>query len=91
MSRKYDQTFKHDAVKLALSSDKSQAQVARDLGVSEQALYNWISKFRSQVLSENDSLTPEQELKALRREVAQLREERDILKKAASYFAKHQS
>ncbi|MDH5731610.1 MAG: transposase [Gammaproteobacteria bacterium] len=91
MARKYDHTFKLDAVKLALSSDKSQAQVARDLGISEQALYNWVSKYRSEVFAENDSLTPEQALNALRREVAQLREERDILKKAASYFTKHQS
>ncbi len=90
-NRKYTKEFKHDAVKLALSSDKSQAQVARDLGLKDNQIYNWVSEYRGEVLSAAHSLSPEQELKALKKENAQLREEKAILKKAAAYFAKHQA
>lgn len=49
-NKKYTKEFKLDAVRLALSSDKSQAQVARDLGIRENALYNWVSQYRGEVL-----------------------------------------
>lgn len=89
MAKKYTKQFKLDSVRLALSSDQSQAQVARDLGVNEQSLYNWVSKYRGEVLENSDGLTPEQELAALKKENAQLKQEREILKKATAYFAKH--
>ena len=88
-NKKYTKEFKVDAVRLALSSDKTQAQVARDLGVNENALYNWISKYRGEVLSGEHGMSPEQELAALKKEVAQLKQEREILKKAAAYFARY--
>lgn len=88
-TKKYTKEFKVDAVRLALSSDKTQAQVARDLGIKENALYNWISKYRSEVLSGEHGMNPEQELAALKKEVAQLKQEREILKKAAAYFARY--
>ncbi len=90
-NRKYTTEFKLDAVRLALSSEKSQAQVARDLGINEASLYNWISQYRGDVLDNPHSLSPEQELAALKKENAQLKQEREILKKAAAYFAKHQA
>ena len=90
-NKKYSKEFKLEAVRLALSSDQSQAQVARDLGISEQSLYNWIGQYRGDVLGTQHALSPEQELSALRKEVNQLKQERDILKKAAAYFAKHQA
>ena len=88
--RKYTKEFKLDAVRLALSSGQSQAAVARDLGLNTNCLYNWVSKYRGEVLNEQHSLTPEQQLAALKKENAQLKQEREILKKAAAYFAKHQ-
>lgn len=88
-NRKYTKEYKLDAVKLALSSDKTQAQVARDLGLKDNQIYNWVSEYRGEVLCTEHSLSPEQELKALKKENAQLREEKEILKKAAAYFAKH--
>ena len=88
-NKKYTKEFKLDAVRLALSSDKSQAQVARDLGLRDNVLYNWVSQYRGEVLENTHHMTPEQELAALKKEVAQLKQEREILKKAAAYFAKY--
>ena len=90
-NRKYTTEFKLDAVRLALSSESSQAQVARDLGIKEPSLYNWISQYRGDVLENPNTLSPEQELTALKKEVVQLKQERELLKKAAAYFAKHQA
>ena len=85
------QQFKLDAVRLALSSENSQVQVARDLGINQASLYNWISQYRGDILDSSNTLSPEQELIALKKEVVQLKQEREILKKAAAYFAKHQA
>jgi len=90
-NRKYTTEFKRDAVRLALSSENSQVQVARDLGINQASLYNWISQYRGEVLDSSNTLSPEQELAALKKENAQLKQEREILKKAAAYFAKHQA
>ena len=89
-NRKYSKSFKLDTVSMALSSDKSQAQVARDLGLKETSVYAWIGQYRGEVLGTNHNMTPEQELAALKKEVVQLKQEREILKKAAAYFAQHQ-
>jgi transposase len=90
-NKKYSKQFKLDAVQLAISSDKSTASIAKELGINPNALYNWVSKYRSELLASDIELTPEQELKQLRKEVAELRQEKEILKKAAAYFAKHQA
>ncbi len=89
-NKKYSKSYKLDAVRMALSSAKSQAQVARELGLKENSLYNWVSQYRGEVLGTNHDMSPEQELAALKKEVVQLRQEREILKKAAAYFAQHQ-
>jgi len=70
--------------------DRSLTQVARDLGISASLLQNW----KQRMLEENEDLagsrteTMEQENRRLRRENASLREDREILKKAAAFFAK---
>jgi transposase len=92
MSSNYSSEFKQNAVKLAVESDQSIAQTARDLGVNDNTLYTWITKYRqpeSSVSKGSGENHPYDELKRLRREIAQLKEERDILKKAAAYFAKN--
>lgn len=92
MSSSYTSQFKQDAVKLAVESDQSVAQTARDLGVVANSLYTWIKKYHqpeSQPSKGSGEKHPYDELKRLRREIAQLKEERDILKKAAAYFAKN--
>jgi transposase len=86
---KYPAAFKERAVKLAVESDQPIAQTARDLGVNENTLHTWIGKYHRTERQEkqvNDEHVYE-ELKRLRKENARLKEERDILKKAAAYFA----
>src|SRR6266566_3935185 len=85
----YPAEFKERAVKLAVESEQPIAQTARDLGVNENTLHTWIGKYHRVERQEkqvNDEHLYE-ELKRLRQENARLKEERDILKKAAAYFA----
>lgn len=89
--QKWVTEFKLDAVRLALSSESSQVQVAHDLGINEASFYSWISQYRGDILDNLNTLSQEQELVALKKENAQLKQEREILKKAAAYFARHQA
>jgi transposase len=89
VTKKYPAAFKERAVKLAVESEQSIAQTARDLGVNENTLQTWIGKYHRAERQEkevNDEHVYE-ELKRLRKENARLKEERAILKKAAAYFA----
>jgi len=90
MRAKYDQFFKDEAVKLALSSPKSYAQTARELGITESNIYLWISHYKNKA-TESKVVKGEADLLAenrrLQQEVMRLKEERDILKKAAKFFA----
>jgi transposase len=89
VTKKYPAEFKERAVKLAVESDQSIAQTARDLSVNENTWHTWIGKYHRVERQEqqvNDAHLYE-ELKRLRKENARLKEERDILKKAAAYFA----
>lgn len=85
----YPAEFKERAVKLAVESEQPIAQTARDLGVNENTLHTWIGKYhrveRQEKEVHNEHLY--EELKRLRKENVRLKEERDILKKAAAYFA----
>ena len=85
----YSAAFKERAVKLAVESEQSLAQPARALGVNENTLHTWIGKYhraeRQEQQVQDEHLY--EELKRLRKENARLKEERDILKKAAAYFA----
>ena len=84
----YTIEFKQSSAKLAVESEQSVSKTAKDLGLSDSTLYNWIAKFypdRQTQPQDKDSL--QQELKQLRKENARLTQERDILKKAAAYFA----
>jgi transposase len=85
----YPAEFKERAVKLAVASDQPIAQTARDLGVNENTLHTWIGKYHRtvrQAKAVNDEHLYE-ELTRLRKANARLKEERDILKKAAASFA----
>jgi transposase len=88
-TKKYPAACKERAVKLAVESEQSMAQTARDLGVNENTLHTWIGKYhraeRQEKQVNNEHLY--EELKRLRKENVRLKEERDILKKAAAYFA----
>jgi transposase len=87
--RKYPAEFKERAVKLAVESDQPIAQTARDLGVHENTVHTWIGTYHHaerQAKEVNDAHLSE-ELKRLRKEHARLKEERDLVKKAAAYVA----
>lgn len=86
----YTEEFKRDAVRLVETSGKPKTQIARELGISDSALYRWLKEYgqRSEP-NANGQGGPsvkdlEAENKRLRREVEVLRQERDILKKAIS-------
>jgi len=85
----YSQTFKARAIKLAQHSDRSVSQVARELGIAEKTLLGWVRTASDGDQAESASLpaSEKDELKALRSEASRLREEVEILKKAATYFA----
>ncbi len=91
---KYDKSFKEEAFRLALTSTQSISQTARDLGIKENTLYNWISVTKnkaSESTDENGSkVNLVEELNRLRKENARLKEEREILKKFATFIAKEQ-
>jgi len=89
---KYPEEFRREAVELARSSDRSVAETARVLGISDGTLGNWINAAKAQERSEADpaalSDSERDELTRLRRETAQLRTDNEILRKAAAYFAR---
>jgi transposase len=84
----YDQAFRDKAVQLALSSSKPFSQTAEDLGVKATTLYQWLHRHQADVNKPEASKTDiYAELLQLKKENTRLREEREILKKAAVYFA----
>jgi transposase len=89
---RYPSEFKEEAVALVNSSGRSIADVARSLGVSDRTLWYWVSADRKARERAVDpaSLSADDvaELKRLRKENAQQREDMEILRKAAAYFAK---
>jgi transposase len=92
--RKYTEDFKREAVRLVETrGERTVADVAASLGVAENLLHSWRHRFgdtAAQVRQERGE-TPEEELKRLRRELARVKQERDILKKATAFFAKDNS
>ena len=86
----YPPEFKAEAVRLAKSGEKSITQTAKDLGIALESLRAWIKQADLDAGARHDGLTTEEraELARLRREVRVLEEEREILKKAAAFFAK---
>jgi transposase len=89
----YTAEFRASAVKLANESDHPIAKTAKDLGVNVNTLHTWIGKYSRPQSAEKPVRTDDHlydELKRLKKEVALLTDERDLLKKAAAYFAKEQ-
>jgi transposase len=85
----YPREFRSKAVRLVRSGERTPEQLARDLGCSAQAVRNWVRQADLNAGRRTDGLTTaeREELTRLRRENRVLREEREILRKAAAFFA----
>lgn len=90
--RRFDREYKVEAVRAALSGDRPQLEVAKDLGINKETLYRWVHEFRddaSQSFPGNGRVKDrDRELEQLRREVHRLETENAFLKKVSAYFAK---
>lgn len=90
--KNYPPEFRAKAVRLVEESDKPITQVARDLSIAYQTLYEWVSRARKAKAKAADGpdkpLSTEDEVRQLRRQLDEVTLERDFLKKAAAYFAK---
>jgi transposase len=90
--RKYTREFKVSAVKLVHEQGYSIPEAAKSLGVDDRSVRDWIVKFSGQPgLAPTGEGALAAELRRLRKENARLLQERDILKKAAAFFAKEHS
>ena len=91
--QRYSKEFKLEAVQLALESEKSLAEVARDLGLAPALLHSWNKALEQRAPDaafpgHGKAAGPEDEVRRLRRKLAQVEQERDFLKKAAVFFAR---
>jgi transposase len=85
----YTSEFKLSAIKLATESDQPMAQTARELGINVNTMHNWVRKpLKTQDINMVRNECHYEEVKLLRKELAIVKQERDLLKKAAAYFAK---
>ncbi len=90
--KKYTREFKLEAVRMMLEQNRTASDVEESLGIGRGLLYGWKSKLMAEgalAFPGNGNVNAhEAELRELRRELSRVRQERDILKKAAAYFAK---
>ena len=90
--RSFTREFKLECVQFALNSDKPVSQVARDLGIKENNLRRWVDEYREDpehtFPGQGNLKGPEEELRELRKKLADVEMERDILKKALAIFSK---
>ena len=88
--REFTNEFKIEAVRLIERGEATIVQIAKDLGVSDSTLHNWRKQFGKKSDGSRSAPDEHDELIRLRRENKILKEEREILKKAAAYFAREQ-
>ena len=94
-TKAYPESFRKEAVRLADLPDRTAADVARELGIHVGQIYNWRNQFNKLAKGQftvsdgvNYAVQESDEVRRLKKENAQLRKERDFLKKATAYFAK---
>lgn len=90
--QKYSTEFKESSVKLAIESPQPIANTARALGINVNTLYNWVEK-HTKIINGTETRAPNgkstyDEIIKLKKDLARVTQERDLLKKAAPYFAK---
>jgi transposase-like protein len=89
LRRKYSPEFKEEAVKMVIETSRSVAEVAREIGVNETTLGNWVAKYRAEHAGEEPplSISERARLRELERENRELRMKCEFLGKAAAFFA----
>lgn len=87
-AKRYTEEFKIEAVKQVTERGHSVAEVASRLGVSGHSLYQWVKQYSAPPAEREAAKDQQAELRRLKAELKRVTEERDILKKAAAYFAK---
>jgi transposase len=91
--RKYDKQFKEEAVRLVTEGGRKVTEVARSLGIHENLLRTWKRKYKEDPAGSfpgKGHLNPQdEELRRLQKENANLKEDKEILKKALAIFSKH--
>lgn len=87
-AKRYTEEFKVEAVKQVTERGHPVAEVASRLGMTTHSLYEWIRKYGVKEPAQPKSQGQEAEIRKLKAELKRVTEERDILKKAAAYFAK---
>lgn len=86
--RSFPEDFKREAVALVTEHGYKVSEAARSLDIHENVLRKWKQKLEQEETGETLSLDEREELKRLRREIRELRMEKEILKKASAYFAR---
>lgn len=87
-SKRYTDEFKIEAVRQVTERGFKVAEVAERLGITPHSLYAWLRKFGTSNVVQRTELDQNAEIRRLKAELRRVTEERDILKKAAAYFAK---
>ena len=92
MPRPYPREFREGAVALARQGERPIAEIARELGIAESCLRNWLKQDQLDRRERDDGLTSREreELRELRRRVRRLEQEKEILRKAAAFFAREE-
>jgi transposase len=88
MAKRYTDEFQHDAVRIATTSGLTRPQLSSDLGVGVLTLNKWVQQHQHDDLMSGPHEHVEKENTRLRKEVRLMREEREVLKKAAIFFAR---
>lgn len=92
MPRPYPREFREGAVTLARQGERPVGEIAKELGIAESCLRNWLKQDRLDRRERDDGLTSKEreELRELRRRVRRLEQEKEILRKAAAFFAREE-
>ena len=86
--KRYSKEFRQDVLNMLKTGNKKVSELSRDLGISEQIIYRWYKAISGNTVQEEKLSEQEKELRELRSKLADVTEERDILKKAVSIFSK---
>jgi transposase len=87
--RRYSKEFREDVVNMIKTGDKSVPEISRELEIAEAVIYRWYKKSQgdNEIRTEN-VIDRDKEIRELRKRLAEVEEERDILKKAVSIFSR---